>query len=454
MAVLVLALAAFSCSKDENLTPQEDVLVPMEFFVGTESDGTKTKLNSDNTVSFVSDDRISVFDGSGNREFSTSDSGSKVKFSGQVTRGATAFKALYPYQSGASLSGSNISATIPAAQTAVEGTFDPAANLSVAQFNKGNTFTLKNICTLIMFQVNEACTKVKITGSTPIAGTVSINPSTGVATGGSSNTVTMTSTFTTGKTYYAAILPGERTLTFEITPSSGTAYTKTTKSITFIKSKFLDVGKLEKPAPPAPDGTVDLGLSVYWATCNVGASSPEQYGDYYTWGDTNNSSSRWGFFDKGIYWDTKDATTPIPTIPTYIVYTFTNYNTNKNLDTTKHDVAYKTKGDGWRMPTKEEFKELTDNCTRKEEKVNGILGITLTSKINGNSIFLPYAGASGAGTQSIGNSGAMGWYWTSSCASSNMFATMFSCVDTGGYSYGTNDLSKVSANSIRPVHTK
>ncbi|MEY8686372.1 hypothetical protein AB9N12_09615 [Bacteroides sp. AN502(2024)] len=114
---------------------------------------------------------------------------------------------------------------------------------------------------------------------------------------------------------------------------------------------------------------VDLGLSVKWATCNVGASSPSDYGNYYTWGETTTKSK----------------------------YTVGNCKTwNKHLGdiagNRQYDVARANWGAPWRLPTKAEVQELIDNCTWTKTTLGGHNGYKVTSKINGNSIFLPAAG--------------------------------------------------------------
>lgn len=109
---------------------------------------------------------------------------------------------------------------------------------------------------------------------------------------------------------------------------------------------------------------VDLGLSVRWADCNVGANSPEQFGQYFAFGD--------------------------PTGTKYIGDMNYRCPTGK-ISGSEYDMAYKNWGGHWRLPTSEEIKELRLRCTWQETYVNGIKGYLVTST-NGNSIFFPYAG--------------------------------------------------------------
>jgi len=125
---------------------------------------------------------------------------------------------------------------------------------------------------------------------------------------------------------------------------------------------------------------VDLGLSVKWATYNVGASSEEEIGVRYAWGETEGKS----YYDWDNYkWcnGTYTALTKYCTNSTYGTVD------GKNKLELADDIAFVTYGDGWRMPTKEELQELA-NCTWTTETVNGVDGARVTGP-NNNSIFLP-----------------------------------------------------------------
>ena len=136
---------------------------------------------------------------------------------------------------------------------------------------------------------------------------------------------------------------------------------------------------------------VDLGLSVNWATCNVGADTPEDYGDYYSWGE----------------------------ISTKTKYTFENSLTvGKNINdirmNSKYDVAQTKWGDRWRMPTKEEMIELVNKCnwtwtTLTDKSGNKVNGYKITGP-NGNSIFLPACGLYKGQSYSKRDGG---FYWSS-----------------------------------------
>ena len=144
---------------------------------------------------------------------------------------------------------------------------------------------------------------------------------------------------------------------------------------------------------PEPE-YVDLGLSVKWATFNVGATSPEDDGDYFAWGETETKETySWATYK----WGTSSNLTK---------YNTTDGKTILDLD---DDAAYVNWGGNWRMPSKEEVDELTQQCTWIWTTHNNVNGYKVTGP-NGNSIFLPAAGYKGAGpTYPAGEDGL---YWT------------------------------------------
>lgn len=147
-----------------------------------------------------------------------------------------------------------------------------------------------------------------------------------------------------------------------------------------------------KPAASITPEAVDLGLpsGVLWATFNVGASAPEEFGDFYAWGEVTT---------KEIY--------------NYENYTRDNYGYGKDgVLTPEHDVAHVKWGGEWRMPTRTELIELYKKCTWEWTTLNNVNGYKVISKSNGASIFLPAAGYSFEGKLLEVNEG--GNYWTSS----------------------------------------
>ena len=112
--------------------------------------------------------------------------------------------------------------------------------------------------------------------------------------------------------------------------------------------------------------SVDLGLSVKWATTNVGAETPDAFGDYFCYGESEVK-------------------------PLYLPEYYTADTNLGNISGTKYDPARTAWGGGWRMPTMEELRELKEKCIWNHTSINGTDGWRVTG-INGNSIFLPAAG--------------------------------------------------------------
>ena len=147
---------------------------------------------------------------------------------------------------------------------------------------------------------------------------------------------------------------------------------------------------------------VDLGLSVRWATCNLGASSPEEFGDFFAWGETSTKD----YYDIDNYkWCGGSA----GTLTKYCMSKTYGKVDNKSQLELSDDVANVTFGDRWRMPTDYEFKELKENCTANWTCRDGVFGYELVSKRNGKSIFLPAAGYYYYDEIDSDN---FGYYWT------------------------------------------
>ena len=142
-------------------------------------------------------------------------------------------------------------------------------------------------------------------------------------------------------------------------------------------------------------GYVDLGLSVRWATCNIGADCPEDYGNYYAWGETETKD----------YYDSSNSVTYDVSMSDF-------------SGDARYDAATANWGGSWRMPTESEIKELRTHCTWTWDNLNGVNGYKVTGT-DGNSIFLPAAGhyntveVNGQYVASLRNVGYNGYYWSS-----------------------------------------
>ena len=172
---------------------------------------------------------------------------------------------------------------------------------------------------------------------------------------------------------------------------------------------------------------VDLGLSVKWATCNVGATKPEEYGDYYAWGETTPKSTySWSTYK----WcnGSKDTMTKYCTDSDYGTVD------NKTVLDPEDDAATVNMGGSWRMPTKAEQDELRTECTWTWTTLNDVNGYNVEGP-NGNSIFLPAAGYRYDSDLYVAGSG--GYYWSSSLSTdySGNACSLYFGSDYVGWSY-------------------
>lgn len=177
----------------------------------------------------------------------------------------------------------------------------------------------------------------------------------------------------------------------------------------------------------APGTAVDLGLSVKWANVNVGADSPEDYGGYFAWGETEEKDE----YSEG----------------SYLYYNNGYQNIGSDISGTDYDVAHVRWGGTWRMPTITELKELSDECTWTWTTQNGVNGYKVTGP-NGNSIFLPAAGYR-YGT-SVDYAGSYGYYWSSSLDTNGSDKALVLVFSSYGHYAGIDDY-RGNGKSVRPV---
>ena len=197
----------------------------------------------------------------------------------------------------------------------------------------------------------------------------------------------------------------------------------------------VEEGSDEDLSTTLPSGeAVDLGLSVKWASCNVGATSPEEYGCYFAWGETKTKIS---------YTESNSVTYGLSTEE---LESRGIIGSDGNL-TAAYDAATVNWGSSWRMPTSDEIKELLNNCTWVRTSQNGVNGRKITGP-NGNSIFLPNAGC--RLDTLLNSSGSGAFYWSAtpdSDSSSDAYDLHFYL---GVVVWGTY-VNRSVGRSVRPV---
>ena len=211
-----------------------------------------------------------------------------------------------------------------------------------------------------------------------------------------------------------------------------------TASYTFTTQGDLQlVAKFEETVNYNGHAYVDLGLpsGIKWATCNVGANSPEEYGGYYAWGETEEKSN--------YEWSTyKWCNGSQNTMTKYCTNSDNGTVDNKTVLDPEDDVAHVKWGGSWRMPTRAEQDELLDRCSWTWTTHNGVNGYRVTGP-NGNSIFLPAAGAAGVFDDDSG-------YYCSSSLGSHFSSNAYDLYFHDSW-YGWYDISRKIGYSVRPV---
>ncbi|MBP3576181.1 MAG: SUMF1/EgtB/PvdO family nonheme iron enzyme [Paludibacteraceae bacterium] len=199
----------------------------------------------------------------------------------------------------------------------------------------------------------------------------------------------------------------------------------------YIKSVLgLRVAIREKIEPEA----VDLGLSVKWANFNIGAFDPTHYGDYFAWGETEPKETySWATYK---WCDGTDAN-------------ITKYNATdgKTILEPADDAAQVQWGGNWRMPTEEEQQELIDRCRWERITLNGVAGYKVIGP-NGNSIFIPIAGAYNSFDNQLNSVGSIGWIYSSTIATEIRAYEIH--IEEGGIQQ--RNCSRCVGLTIRPVY--
>ena len=190
---------------------------------------------------------------------------------------------------------------------------------------------------------------------------------------------------------------------------------------------------------------VDLGLSVKWAACNVGAEFPEAYGDLFAWGEVETKDE---YLWTNYKWNNGNGEIND--------YNLTKYCTNSSFGTVdgksvldpEDDIAHVKWGGNWRMPTREECKELRKECTWEWTNFEGTDGYKVTGP-NGNSIFLPAAGDRTWENEMNDTRGVEGKYWSST--KSKNTCILVPIIYFSEKSVGSSNHNRATGLSVRPV---
>ena len=443
--------------------------------------GTRVYVNEDLLLRWTADDRVSIF----NRNTYNQ----QYEFTGETGDNAGGFKpvggddfytgnsipnvvSVYPYLETTKISESGVlTLNLPAEQHYAEHTFGLGANTMVSvssdnflQYkNVGGYLVLKlygdgvSVSSITLKGNNGEKLAGKATVTMPIDGVPSLemaSDATGAITLVCDTPVTLGASAGEGKDFWFVVPPITFSKGFSvcITQITSDVYEKSTsKSIIIERSKLSKMSPMEveggTPVTPGVPDAIDLGLpsGLKWASFNLGASKPEEYGDYYAWGETEPKDSySWSNYKWCV--DGNDFA-----ITKYCVdsrYGFNGFTDGETILHPQDDAAHMNLGGKWRMPMDSEWAELLDNCSSAWTTENGVYGCLLTSNYNGNCIFLPAAGCKL--NTSVYNAETYCFYWSSSLdtSSSDSAMAMFYSIDE----MGRDDASRYGGPTIRPVY--
>ncbi len=466
--MFVFIMGSCSFYEKDNILEKE-VCKQWVFTAESGEEDTKTAFQADETSIWWSpNDAISIFYGASDGSKFTSTNtvevakaefrGTLNAFTGESEAGvAYSFWAMYPYESALSCDGNTVEGMLSGCQIAKAGSFAPNTNISLAK-SSGLNLSFYNVCSWFRFSVaKEGVRKITFKGNNNenIAGKFRVSfgddghPTAPDVVEGVKEIVLESpgnETFEVGKVYYITLFPQVFeegfTVMFETKTEIGSRSINTRS--TYLRSRYNSGIDFDKNVNYSKKDmtnleVIDLGLSVLWASCNLGAMKPEEYGSYFAWGETESDKTNYTW--ASYKWTEGSSSTPL------------KYNTSdgkSELDP-EDDAARLFLGEHWRMPTKEELHELSTGCTWTLKTQNGVVGYEGKSKTTGNTIFFPMSGVF-RGT-SVSEIGKTGIYWSSDLVTSQKTKAESLYMMSDKTPQGGQDERRYGY-SIRPVYIK
>ena len=480
-----------SCSiQEENYeVSQVDDVVFFASFEQPTYEETKVYANEDLFLRWTADDRVSIFEkNTYNQQF---------RFTGETGDNAGGFKkvgsddyytgnsipsvvSVYPYLETTKISESGVlTVDLPAEQYYAENTFGLGSNTMVS-VTEDSFLQYKNVGGYLILKlygdgdgVSVSSITLKGNNGEKIAGKANVTmPLNGVPSATLANDATSEITLTCAapvqlgvdaenSTQFWFVVPSvtfSKGFTITIKDDMGHEFIKTTTSSLQINRNMLKRMSPFKAAYSEMEDAVDLGLSVRWASCNLGASSPEEYGGYYAWAEIEpyyemgysqeNPQTHWkSGKESGYDWKWSNYSWHDNTqLTKYCLSTDEGSVDGKTVLELTEDAANASMHGLWRIPTDSEWAELRENCTWEWTTNCGINGYRVSG--NGQSIFLPASGyRDGTNLLSLGTNGL---YWSSSlCQSNSLYAWD---VYFNSSKVSRDDFDRYYGLTIRPVY--
>ena len=418
---VIIAAVFMLAGCTQQLEQPEDMQAPI-FTASFEDAPMKTYLDSGHKLLWTADDRLSIFINTYNQQYRyTGESGKtsadfeEVKVPGFHSGNTLSTNySVYPYKADTEIANDGtITVNLPAVQAHADNSFGLGANTMVAVTSAPDDYFLpfKNLCGYLVVKLYGEGTVKSVTlkgndgegiagKATVVAGydeepqvTMSETASDSITVDCGEAGIVLAAAADSATEFWFCIPPVtfSQGFTVTVTDVNGKTFEKgvsSSKTITRNIINALSALEVSLSSNSTVPEMVNLGLpsGLKWASFNVGATCPEECGDYYAWGETETKS----VYDMtNCKWRSGDYP-----------YSYLKYNTDPSLGAVDNkltldledDVAHVKYGSGWRLPTEAEFKELFVNCVSRWTTLNGMNGREFTSKINGNSIFLPAAG--------------------------------------------------------------
>ena len=500
MAFAAIVSFASCSSEDNNTTIENESATKVMTFTATQegNEASTRAILSGTNIHWDSEDKISIFDGTNNNQFTLTDGAGRTsgKFSGKAGQ-STSYTAVYPYQPNASLSGNDVTnVTLPAIQYARDNSFDKEAALMIAEGGDGNTLNFKNVVGYVKVKPRFACSKIvlKAAGTSEyLAGMCTLSYGKGMPsiafTPEQSTSITLSGNITANTVYYIAVpavtLSAGWSISF--TDTTGDVYTRTgSKSITFKRNTIINLGEfsrtdnklkltLSQNGEVTADKQVDMGVftigdknyRVIFATSNLTknglAENEYDFGDYFAWGATEPWCTQYS--RTGTGYNVQVSPTAWENTKNAKVYDWTtvpfrdgnNWSCNQYINdgeklAMEHDAARRILKGDWQIPTKEIWDKLFESSKyewtkTKKAEYNGYQ--VKSKKSETGTIFLPVAGE--VNNSSLSGAGTYGSYWSGTAKSNDSAYSLYLYLN---YSEGNKDISpkyRYYGYSVRPV---
>jgi len=472
-AALAMAALMTSCVKEAEVSESLETGIKMEFTASwAEGEASRTVVAEDGAhIIWCVDEQINVFYGAqfdGVFTSTNTEPAAIVTFQGMLnilTGSLDAesiqqlYWAIYPYNENNTCDGKSVTLSLSCNQFGSSGTFADKFFPAVAC---GSTPDLAfyNVCGGARFSVvKEGVQKVvfRSNDGSPMSGTVIVgfgedNKPQILEISDAKDYIVVNAPeggFVPGENYFATMLPQyhEQGITVTLCTASQKAIKTIANPVTFNRSTYKKLDNADEGLEYTDlCEIVDLGLSVKWASCNIGASAPEEYGDWFAWGEVEPKEN--------YSWETyKWCMGSESTLTKYCTsadYGYDGFTDDKTVLDPEDDAATVNWGDDWRMPTADEFSELVDECTWEWTTLNGVYGAKFTSNKEGytnNWIFLP------AALSADTSEGLFGDYWTSSLVTYSPYFAYYLFFNQFSDNY-LNSYYRYGGRSVRPVYQK